>query len=732
MRTVLQAQSVAGGGSTERDVVGRLMRTVVRLCEVAHTSPRFFRAVTAVFLLLGVAYQLCITFKLGGVAFGNDVDDIGSALAALLAGIACLIAACRTRGSTRLGWALLSVSSICWSGGEFVWSYLEVGLGQTVPSPSAPDVGFLLMVPFGFAGVFVFAVAASRRSEGLRALVDGLLIASSLLLVSWETILRATFDSSSLSVLGKVVNLGYPVSDVAMLTIVVVALTRVSRESRVAVGLLGAGLVCIAISDSAFAYLTAATDYTGNALDGGWFAGYLIIALASLRARHMVGTNQDQRLGGGARMVAPYVAILLAIVTASIVALGEGELDLVGLRIAAFIAGFTIMSQLLVILENRALLRQSHASEEAMLESRRALEQVIDNAPVALFSIDSAGVLTLATGHALAGFGESAAGITGRSFRDLLKDSPEFLTAVERALTGRPGQLIASFEHRDLDVRLLPVVDDDRIISVSGVAIDISERRVAEQARRENDAKSRFLANMSHELRTPLNSVLGFSQLLLGQRRGRLNETQERYVNNIVAGGSHLLSLINDVLDLSKVASGQFEVAIERFVLQDAIADAVSQIRPLADRKHLQLVVEESAGLEALADPLRLQQIVLNLLSNAVKFTPDGGRVEIRTRQGVGVVEVEVNDTGIGIPAEHLDRIFDAYSQVDDAYSRNQEGTGLGLALSRQLAKLMSATLTVESEVGRGSLFRLRLPAPAEGAAGSGERAGIGAVAAGA
>ena len=693
--------------------MGWVTRTVVRFCDSAHGSPRFFRGVTAAFLLIAVAFQLCITFKLGGAAFSNDVDDIGSGLAALLAGVACLVAACRTRGSTRLGWALLSVSALCWSGGEFAWSYLEVGLGQVVPSPSPADVGFLLMVPFGFAGVFVFAVAASRRSEGLRALVDGLLIASSLLLVSWETILRVTFEKSSLSVLGQFVNLGYPVSDVAMLTIVVVALTRVSRESRVAVGLLGAGLVSIAISDSSFAYLTAATDYTGNALDGGWFVGYLVIALASLRAERMVAANEDGRLGGNVRMAAPYLAILLAVGTASVVAFNEGQLDLVGVRIAASIAGLAIISQLLVILENRALLRLSRANEEAMLESRRALHQVIDNAPVALFSIDTSGILTLATGHALTGFGKGAADLTGRSFRDILKNSPEFLAAVERALTGRPGQLVASFEHGDLDVRLLPVLDGDQIVAVSGVAIDISERRFAEQARRENEAKSRFLATMSHELRTPLNSVLGFAQLLLGQHRGRLNEAQQRYVNNIAASGTHLLTLINDVLDLSKVASGEFEVFIGRVALAEPIADAVSQIRPLADRKHLQLVVEESAGLEALADPLRLQQIVLNLLSNAVKFTPDGGRIEVRSQVTDLVVEVAISDTGIGIPAEYLDRIFEEYSQIDDAYSRQQEGTGLGLAVSRRLAELMSATLTVESVVGRGSLFRLRLPAAA-------------------
>ena len=197
-------------------------------------------------------------------------------------------------------------------------------------------------------------------------------------------------------------------------------------------------------------------------------------------------------------------------------------------------------------------------------------------------------------------------------------------------------------------------------------------------------------------------------------------------MTNISASGRHLLTLINDVLDLSRVASGELEIVARRVAVEEAVADAVAKIRPLADEKGLTLTVEESGPIEALADPLRLQQIVLNLLSNAIKFTARGGRVEVRMRSAGQVVEVEVIDTGIGIAAEHLDRVFDEYSQIDDAYSRSQEGTGLGLAVSRRLAELMAGTLRVESTVGRGSVFRLRLPAPsgvpAEDATGREER----------
>src|SRR4029077_880518 len=176
--------------------------------------------------------------------------------------------------------------------------------------------------------------------------------------------------------------------------------------------------------------------------------------------------------------------------------------------------------------ENLKLLR-------ATREGQRVLNQVIGNAPVALFSIDADGVLTLATGKALQRFGERAEKLAGRPIKDLMAQQPECLAMVDAALEGAPGQLVSSFDGGDLDIRLLPVLEHGRVTSVSGVAIDVSDRRQAEQPRRESEAKSRFLATMSHELRTPLNSVLGFAELLLGQRRGPLSEQQQRYVENI-------------------------------------------------------------------------------------------------------------------------------------------------------------------------------------------------------
>src|ERR1700738_95265 len=197
--------------------MARVVRRMPHFRAPPLNSAHTFRIAAVGFVLVTAAFQLCITFQLGGVRFAAGVNDIGSALAALLAAIACALARRRTRSSTRLGWALLAASALAWSAGEMAWSYYEVGLGQVVPSPSLADIGYLLSVPFAFAGVLLFAISTRRRAEGLRSLIEGLLIASSLLLVSWEAILRATFSDSSLTVPARLVNLSYPVADIALL-----------------------------------------------------------------------------------------------------------------------------------------------------------------------------------------------------------------------------------------------------------------------------------------------------------------------------------------------------------------------------------------------------------------------------------------------------------------------------------------------------------------------------------
>ena len=224
--------------------------------------------------------------------------------------------------------------------------------------------------------------------------------------------------------------------------------------------------------------------------------------------------------------------------------------------------------------------------------------------------------------------------------------------------------------------------------------------------------KSEFLTNMSHELRTPLNSIIGFSELLEDQGFGPLTEKQNRYVRNVWTSGKHLLDLINDILDLSKVEAGKIELHMETFSLREALGAALTMVRPQAVKKKISLRSEIVPETRVTADPLRFKQIMYNLLSNAIKFTPEGGQVSVAARTVEDAfVEIAVTDTGIGIKAEDVPRLFQEFIQLDSFLGKQHEGTGLGLALTKRLVELHGGKIWAESPgPGQGTTFTLTLP----------------------
>ena len=223
--------------------------------------------------------------------------------------------------------------------------------------------------------------------------------------------------------------------------------------------------------------------------------------------------------------------------------------------------------------------------------------------------------------------------------------------------------------------------------------------------------KSEFLANMSHELRTPLNAILGFSQVLRERMFGELNEKQEEYLDDILSSGNHLLSLINDVLDLSKVEAGQVELEVAPFSLREALERGVVMVRERATKDGVQVALAADPEVDVVeGDERRIKQVIFNLLSNAVKFTPAGGAVDVSAARVNGEVRVSVADTGPGIAPEDHERIFEEFQQAE-AGVEQREGTGLGLALSKRLVELHGGRIWVDSELGKGSTFVFTLPA---------------------
>jgi signal transduction histidine kinase len=259
-------------------------------------------------------------------------------------------------------------------------------------------------------------------------------------------------------------------------------------------------------------------------------------------------------------------------------------------------------------------------------------------------------------------------------------------------------------------VRLLTTFATQSALAIQNARLFLEIEDKSRQLEVASQHKSEFLANMSHELRTPLNAIIGFSEVLAEGMFGEINDKQAEYLRDILDSGRHLLSLINDILDLSKIEAGRMELELEDFDLPGAIDNALTLVRERAGRRGIALgrAIDGRVG-TIRADERKVKQVLLNLLSNATKFTPEGGRVDVRAAVNDTMLEVSVADTGVGIAPEDQEAVFEEFRQVGTAATK-VEGTGLGLALSRKFIELHGGRIWVKSEVGVGSTFTFTLP----------------------
>lgn len=403
--------------------------------------------------------------------------------------------------------------------------------------------------------------------------------------------------------------------------------------------------------------------------------------------------------------------------------------------------GFVIVTAVLLLLLMTRAFSAIGVAYDSMQESERALRNeqlftdvMIESMPGILYFYDFAGRFLRWNENFETVSGYSGEEIGTMHPRDFFipEDQPVVEERIAEVFANGEASLDASIVTKDGTV--LPffltgrrVVFEQKTCLV-GMGIDISDRMRMEAEREKryraeaaDRLKSGFLATMSHELRTPLNSIIGFTGIILQGLAGPLTAEQSKQLEMVRSSARHLLALVNDVLDISKIEAGQLEVAREPFDLYRSITKVIASVEPLAAAKRLELRVQLATELGvAVSDERRFEQILLNLLGNAIKFT-DQGEVELQAeiRRGIMLrgavceqptIRLRVSDTGIGIQAEELPNLFQPFRQIDSGLSRKHEGTGLGLAICRRLAELMGGEIEVESEWGRGSTFSLTLP----------------------
>jgi PAS domain S-box-containing protein len=357
------------------------------------------------------------------------------------------------------------------------------------------------------------------------------------------------------------------------------------------------------------------------------------------------------------------------------------------------------------------------------ITERKKAEQrfrlVVESAPNAIVLISEEGKISLVNSATEKLFGYDREDLVGKEVESLIpfryrNHHPNYRTSFFTKPLARPmgvGRDLFALRKDGtefpVEIGLNPIESPEGNMVLASI-IDITERKIQEA----NRLKSDFLANMSHELRTPLNAILGFSELLIDQKVGPLNGRQTEYLKDVHASGSHLLQLINDVLDLAKIESGKTELSVETFAIAQVVEGVINTLKPIADKKKIEISQSLSADIEQVTlDKNKFRQILYNLLSNAIKFNRQSGEVSISLAvHGENSFKLKVKDSGMGIAKENIKKLFIPFVQLDAGAARQHEGSGLGLVLTKNIVELHSGEMGVESTLGLGSEFWIIMP----------------------
>jgi two-component system, sensor histidine kinase and response regulator len=717
------APSIGGVPQAARVSLPRPVRTIAG---VGFRDWRPFGIAATTAVLVSVVFVTWTALRIGGDRTTIAVDDIGEAVAALIAATSCGLAAYRTSDRTRIAWACFAASAACWGIGEVIWSVYEVGLGHSVPFPSAADAGFLLAIPLAVAGVFGFTSAPSRLATRGEALLAGAIVALSLIFVAWELGLSKVYDSSAATPAALLIGLAYPVGDIITITVLLLALRRARRTEMGRLLLLLGGLGATALSNSAFAYLTANGSYTaiGTVLDAGWVVGFLMIGLAPLWPT----TDAEHARPEGPielwQLALPWVAVVAAAVTAIKLATADMPLDRFATVLVGSIGLLLVSSQVLSHRDSLSLLLKSQRADNQVERRNSLLDEIITHAPLGIArvgpdmriidvnprmaSLMHAGTAEM-VGTPVAQYLQPAEfARVATVFQPLWNGAVDTIESDSRAV--RDDQTNVWLHWSATTVRSAA----GRVEYFLAMYEDIDAQHAADEAaaahlasiERLNQLKSEFITLVSHEFRTGLVGIQGFSEMI---RDADLPMAEVKsYAGDINKDAQRLNRMINDMLDLDRIEAGRLVLRMEPVHVNALLQEAVERARASGERHIITADLDPTQPIVP-CDEDRLAQIISNLLTNAVKYSPDGGEIVVTSRVIEGFVQISVRDHGVGIAPDFVKRLFNRYERYENT-SGKVIGTGLGLAIARQIVELQGGRIWVDSTLGAGSDFHFTLP----------------------
>jgi two-component system, sensor histidine kinase and response regulator len=668
-----------------------------------------------------LGFVVWIEFSIGGDRVTIAVDDVGEAVAAFAAAACCVWAAMRNSGRQRVGWALLAASAATWGAGEVVWSVYEVGMGVAVPYPSAADAGFLGAIPLAAVGILAFFTKPRGTSTRLRLWLDGAIVFLSLFFIAWTLGLKSVIQDADSTLLEKTINAAYPVTDILIGTLLVLAIRRARNEAQGALLLLLGGLAANALADSAFAYLNADGTYgaIGSVLDAGWVGGYLMIGLAALWPRRAARQVEEEEPIDIWQVVLPWIAIFGVGVTAIAMALTGNPFGPVRTVLVGTIAILMMVSQVYAHSESLSLLIKSRLSAAT-------LNDIVLYAPLGVVRIGldmrilqanpRFAALLRRPGHEVIGalltsyLPPDHAARSADGFQSLADGSASATDLETEALRGDGTRM---WLHWSATVVRRANAEPDYFI---GMFNDTTARHEAEVAavaninvlERLNRLKSEFLTMVRHEFRTALVGIEGFSEMMRDEETLDV-PTVKGFATDIYNDARKLDEMLDRMLDLDGMEADKVAVHLVPIDLNAAVGAAVALARA-SGTNHL-ITTELDPDLPWIAgDAAKLAELLRILLDNAVKYSPRGREIVVSSRAEPGQILVSVEDHGMGMPAEFDDQLFSRYQWSANNPTTTVMGTGFGLPMARQIVEMHGGRIWFESQAGVGSAFHFSVP----------------------